>query len=259
MAKGFKHGSGGMPLNFNVVGNPQPTDPKENTIWLNTDVPIAGWYFQAEQPENLVYGEVWFLTDKYSTTEINALKKNGIQVYLISAKQYINGELANVPTMIYKNGEWVSLETKRYLYKRGDECTDITGGWSATTLVYGGDGSAYMMGTVRKNTDSILLDCSSSGQYQASVGTLKKIDVTNVSKLYLECTSVATVSNGYYDFGLITGAGNLKNVAVARAKIVYGEASLDVSNITGSYYVFVAINSAYGTGACATILDVWME
>lgn len=49
MAKGFKHGAGGgNPLNFKVVGNPQPNNPKENTIWIDTDVPITGWQFSAE-------------------------------------------------------------------------------------------------------------------------------------------------------------------------------------------------------------------
>ena len=34
-------GSGGAPLNFKVVGNPQPSNPKVNTIWVDTDVPIG--------------------------------------------------------------------------------------------------------------------------------------------------------------------------------------------------------------------------
>lgn len=41
---------GGAPLNFKVVGNPQPATPKENIIWVNTDVPIPEWRFAAENP-----------------------------------------------------------------------------------------------------------------------------------------------------------------------------------------------------------------
>ena len=58
MAKGFKHGSGGTSLNFKVVGNPKPTSPKENTIWINTDVPITGYHFSATQPETMAEGMV---------------------------------------------------------------------------------------------------------------------------------------------------------------------------------------------------------
>ena len=56
MAKGFKHGAGGSNvLNFKVVGNPQPTNPKENTIWINTDTKITGYQFSAEyQGKNLL-------------------------------------------------------------------------------------------------------------------------------------------------------------------------------------------------------------
>lgn len=42
--------NGGAPLNFRVVGNPQPSNPKENIIWVNTDVPIPEWKFAAENP-----------------------------------------------------------------------------------------------------------------------------------------------------------------------------------------------------------------
>ena len=41
---------GGTSLNFKVVGNPQPSSPKENTIWVDTDTPIPSWEFSATQP-----------------------------------------------------------------------------------------------------------------------------------------------------------------------------------------------------------------
>lgn len=52
MAIGFKHGSsGGDPLNFTVVNaSSQPTDPKENTIWITTNWAQNGWTFGADMP-----------------------------------------------------------------------------------------------------------------------------------------------------------------------------------------------------------------
>lgn len=107
MAKGFKHGGGcgGNPLNFNVVGNPQPSNPKENTIWVDTDVPIGKWHFSATQPE-LSEGDVWFTTGTSSIVEFNALKKNGIQVYPGSAKQYVGGAWEKKDAFSWQNGEW---------------------------------------------------------------------------------------------------------------------------------------------------------
>lgn len=40
----------GNPLNFKVVGNPKPSNPSENTIWVDTDTPIAAWHFGADEP-----------------------------------------------------------------------------------------------------------------------------------------------------------------------------------------------------------------
>lgn len=110
MAKGFKAGvGGGVALNFKVVGNPQPEAPRENTIWVNTDVPIGVWYFSATQPENMAEGEVWFRTGTSSSTAFNALKKQNIMVYPLQAQQYINGALVDVTAKIYQDGAWQSV------------------------------------------------------------------------------------------------------------------------------------------------------
>lgn len=41
---------GGIALNFKMVGNPKPTNPKENTIWIDTDMDITSWDFSIEPP-----------------------------------------------------------------------------------------------------------------------------------------------------------------------------------------------------------------
>ena len=117
-------GGGGAALNFKVVGNPQPTSPSENTIWLNTDVPIASWYFQAEQPENMAEGDVWFPVGTSSTVEFNALKKNGIQVCPLSAKQYVSGALKDVKAKSYIGGKWV--EWIVYVFDSNSDASEFT-------------------------------------------------------------------------------------------------------------------------------------
>lgn len=43
---GFGGGSSGTELNFEIVGGTtQPSNPTENTIWVNTDTPITKYYF----------------------------------------------------------------------------------------------------------------------------------------------------------------------------------------------------------------------
>ena len=104
-------GSGGAALNFRVVGNPQPANPKENTIWVNTDVKITGWVFASAEPEAPADGMVWISTGASSSVEFNALKKNGIQVYPLSAKQYISGAWVGVSIKVYKDGTWTTPNT----------------------------------------------------------------------------------------------------------------------------------------------------
>lgn len=185
MAKGFKAGAGGgAALNFKVVGNPQPEAPSENTIWVNTDVPIGAWYFNATQPENLNEGDVWFLTSTSSPAEFNALKKNGIQVYPMSAKQYVGGALVDVEAKSYQGGEWVDWVT--YLYNKGDECTDITGGWKGVNKQSGSTAD----GTFTKESEYITIKNAYNGTYGAT--TVNAVDMSLFYTLYMVVSASAS-------------------------------------------------------------------
>lgn len=112
-------GGGGAALNFKVVGGTtQPTNPTENTIWVNTSTTISSYVFAAAAPSNPTSGMVWISIGTASGAEFNALKKNGLQVYPISAKQYVNGAWASVTAKSYQSGAWV--EWISFLYDRGE-------------------------------------------------------------------------------------------------------------------------------------------
>lgn len=128
---------GGSNLNFKVVGGTtQPENPKENTIWVNTDTEITSWSFSATEPGSPVEGMVWISTGTSSTVEFNALKKNGIHVYPLSEKQYVGGAWVNVGVKSYRKGEWVSW-WDGILYNAGNEYDYITGGWDGINLIKG--------------------------------------------------------------------------------------------------------------------------
>lgn len=94
-------------LNFSVVGGTtQPSNPKENTIWVNTDVKITGWLFDVTEPENPTEGMLWIATGITSPVTLNVLKKDGITIHPLFAKQYISGALVDKPARIYQNGNW---------------------------------------------------------------------------------------------------------------------------------------------------------
>ena len=235
MAKGFKKGSYN-PLNFKVIGNPQPETAKENTIWVDTDT-INNYFFSATQPENMAEYDVWFPTVTSSTAEYNALKKNGIQVYPISAKQYVGGALVDVESKSYQNGEWVEWVT--YLYNQGDECTSFTGGIVGWRCI----GTLSGTGTITKNGNSITLTTPNSASIAASPDNAK--DLTNYNKLYVNVIS--------------TNTDNRATIAVYSAKNAEGQIgssspitgtgvfSLDISGLDGKYFPVIRLFSQGGT------------
>ena len=103
---------GAAGLNFEVFGGTsKPTNPKENTIWVNTDTDISEWVFSFEQPKNPVEGMVWFQTGTSAATAFNALKKNSVMVYPLYAKQYVDGAWVDRTAKSYQNGDWVEWLT----------------------------------------------------------------------------------------------------------------------------------------------------
>ena len=222
---------GGAPLNFKVVGNPQPASPKENTIWVNTDVPIGKWYFDASQPDDLLEGDVWFPIGTSSPVEFNALKKNGIQVYPISAKQYVGGAWVDVEAKSYQGGEWV--------------------GWY-TSIVKNGDILIGFSGNLRKDHNSTMTKVDNYlrlviGDSRAGGPTTSsKIDVTSIKTIYLD-VDVQNVASGGVSVGIFSAINADRGTAIQSNTVAHQKTQLtgrqllkcDVSNYSGLYYIGV--------------------
>lgn len=229
-------GSGGG-LNFKVVGNPQPVNPKENTIWLNTDVKITGYSFAAEQPENLQPGEVWISTGTSSTIAFDALKKNTLMVYPLSAKQMgQDGVLVDVTAKSWQNGEWVDL-WEGTLYDSGNEYEFITGGWTTSGFTYGT--STLSANACVKNSDHIAMNKSTNNVCAA--GFENAIDLTNYSVIEVTYTNTLLYSNKGIQFHIST----TKDLSTNRVARLIATAAVDtkktetlsVANLSGKHYI----------------------
>lgn len=225
---------GGTSLNFKIVGNTsEPSSPKENTIWVNTDKKITSYIFSVTEPAAPVEGQVWISTGISSSIEFNALKKNAIQVYPVSAKQYVGGSWIEVQAKIYQSGEWVELFV--CLYNSGDQCADITGGWK---VVNGGGAKATL------DTNCITFVTAGDSERDASAYTKNKINVTNYSKLLVSGKVIAAADSSSDDainFGLTT-TNTKYEIKSWIAKKTIGdegtfESEVDLSSISGTYYV----------------------
>lgn len=232
-------------LNFEVIGGTtEPTNPKENTIWVNTDVEITGWYFSATQPENMAEGEVWFTTGDSSEVAFNALKKNTIQVSPSIVKQWVSGELKDVTAKSYQDGKWVDLVSlEGVFYKKGNECTEITGGWTS---------KKNCLGNITKKADRISLNLTgkSGGDTYFVSYTKNKIDLSDYKKISFvfdsfnrsdtEDSSVRVYVGLFKNISTVTDEESLMNECVATKQVTTkGTAYVDVSGLRNSYYVAV--------------------
>ena len=237
-------GGGGAALNFKVLAYATEeallaATPAENTIGIITETPITSWIFSATEPSPAAAGMVWITTGTSSSAEFNALKKNAIQIYPISAKQYVGGAWVNVDAYSYQGGEWVDWVT--YLYNLGDQCDSITGGWKAVNA----------NGKMTFNDDHIAFTYSGSSDTHATVYTNNKIDLTGKTKVIAEvdveqCNGVSTdLIVGLYNSN--TDAKGTHIACAGTAKIGNGQVlELNVSSYQSEYYIGFRGSSAVG-------------
>lgn len=246
-------GSGG--LNFQVIGGTTaPSNPKENMIWVNTDTPITSWIFSATEPSPAEAGMVWIFTGTSSTVEFNALKKNGIQVYPISAKQYVNGTWVEVVAKSYQNGEWKGWNL--YIFKSGEgENIPLYSSVEKTNNV-----------SVTIDNEKIHVDAKASAESMSRIGTSVPVDITNYGLLKIEVQGTYRGGANYistqgFVFGisankLVWGTGDNNKYAAklfVSSSDFSGTHSLDISSLAGEYYI------SFGGYIDADVYNWWLE
>ena len=265
MAKGFKHGAGGVSaLNFKIVGGAiQPENPKENTIWVNTQTEISGWVFSAEEPGEPAEGMVWIELGTASPAPFKALKKDSVYVHPISCRQYQGGAWTNVDAYLYTGSEWVQFS-------------------SAIIWIYDNGVTPFLWNGLGTDTDSALVMSVShhnfNGSYRSAGWKFSTEAVTipsgaSVMKMtYSTSGGFASLTTrvfgfrtsaysggGYYDFETGTdkfaayvsmGAGTDVTVSVPITQAMEGN----------SYYVAVlAYTGNTEINATVTISKIWIE
>ncbi len=220
----FNTTGGGTALNFRVVGgSTAPANPTDNCIWINTDTSISSWVFSATKPSPAEYGMVWIATGTASGVAFNALKKNGIQVYPIAAKQYVGGAWVDVTAKSYQGGAWVEWWDGT-LYSAGDEYISVTGGYEVV-------GSAVLT----KNADSMYISSNAGGVY-----TVNKVDLSGYSKVVIEWTANSdnmdtrfvlskTKESGYVNAAVVQTYSSARNGTKYTTELVVSS--------SGEYYI----------------------
>lgn len=194
-------------------------------------------------------GMVWIRTGASSNTEFNALKKNSISVFPLSAHQYFDGMLIDKTAKIYQDGEWVDWWNGE-LYDNGNEFETQTGGWKL------GGGSGFT-----KNADHMNL-VNRGESYGCVICTSNKIDLSGYSILNVEYEKtsgnnfgVSVIENTNQDLTFTDFWDNA--LAVKTETQASGITSLDISGVNRPCYI--AIGGADWSAFTVNILKVWLE
>lgn len=244
MGNTFLHGKGGggsAGLNFKVVGGiTEPSSPSENTIWVNTDTKITSWLFSATEPELSSEGVTWIITGTSTTVEFNAVKKNSIQVYPVSVKQYINGTWVDKTAKSYQDGAWNDWWNGE-LYADGNEFVPITGGWVGTPKGFSVDVTAADMPDITRGAKSMTMHMPTVTG--GMVHTANKIELTGYSTLVFDgIINFTGYAESLCNFRVWSDIGpySTSNVVASKSipRDVNGEIVLDISGLPGGeYYV----------------------
>ena len=244
-------------LNFTVVGGTvQPENPKENTIWVNTDQDITGHVFSAIEPENPAEGVVWVVLGGSIGIEVDAIsdENNIVTIKITGASQYLSGAWVSKSVQVYVNSEWKN--TNIYLYHYGDECTDITGGWVSKAL---GLNSSYPTGTnltVTRYDDHIEAKQTGSGACGV-LYCLKKINLSGASMIHFTGHSAKQLNQGQFciwtDFGSYVESNLVFSSSLALDVIT--EYDFPIDNLNGEYVIGFRV---YNTNRTAVMYDMYL-
>lgn len=252
---------GGGSLNFKVVGGTaQPTNPSENTIWVNTDVAISSYVFATAEPSNPKEGMVWIATDKSSDMAFNALKKNAVMVYPLSAKQYVSGKWVDKTAKTYQSGEWIDWIDPDLLYRYGNENTAVTGGWKTGTPTTYGSGYNKTGNLTVTNDENGYVAKQTVNEGNSFLYVSNLIDLTKYSTLYFHGSINNSANTAHYcrliiysDFGNATDGNILAQIS---ANNTMGTRTIDVSGINRTCRIAFFI---FSNTSSVTMREMWLE
>ena len=170
-------------------------------------------------------GQVWISTGTSSLVAFNAVKKNGIEVYPISAKQYIGGAWVDVEAKSYQDGVWVDWKPAELVwYENGVFNTEVFGENTATVQ---SDGSFILY---RGN----------------SIATKNPVDISDYSIFEYEVTTKYNDGPPQVTIKSASGA-NLAQTALSYGAGVY---TVDVSAINEPVIVYIQAFGGSGGDYC---------
>lgn len=160
---------------------------------------------------------------------------------------------------IYHNDNWNNWKSgdiqsdKLYFY--GNENTELTGGWTPYAYKTSSSSSAVSAPTVTKKEKYMKLSKTVSGSNWlfGSVFTENAIDLTDYEMLKLKVIGVQGANggtSGSISLNITSTKSNSYSVTKSLSITSDGEYAIDISSLTGNYYVCFAVARTSGTVSC---------
>lgn len=230
-------GGGGGGLNLKVVGGAtQPINPRENTIWINTNTTITGYFLSPTQPNTQIEGLVWLKTAD-TGVEINVGRKNAVLLHLGMSQVYSGGGWVTVEGYVYKSSAWVQFGFLA-LYKDGVFYTDHT-----EKVIKGSIKYADTYYTAVTNGDG------SAGEAYVVFGPLS---LNGCNAVTMRAKFIAPSTNTKFAIMVAKVATATRNNAELKTEVDIKDKeentiSLDISTLgSGMWYVYAGINTGGG-------------
>ena len=242
MGNAFLYGSsGGTSLNFKVIQYAAEEAllaavPAENAIGAITETKITSWLFSPSEPAAPAEGMLWIAVGTAGTVELNALKKNGVILYPKYARQYISGQWVRVNAWIYQGGAWNSffsglLYDGSYYVPHTDYRTPDT-----ASIV---EGEGFItLATVAKKASEVYKVFGPVPLDGIDAITMTSSFVSSVGGSHMRVLYVAQNADVGYEDAVAIEAVDDKSSWTEEMPI-----TLDVSDLSGDYYVYAGTNT----------------
>lgn len=240
-------GSAGTALNviFHTRANYLPVNVKEDTIAVICSE-VGTTYVQEDIPDG-TESDIW-ITPIDMVFTVNLAKKGTILISVGNVYQYTEGEWVYRDAYIFRDGKWQYIWNK-VIYENG-KITENTEHLemlspATCTVTYG---TSYIQCVTKSG---------SASEVYAVFGPIDLTDITTLiaSGTYPKAQSgttyavlaVSTQSNtSFTDDMLILGDSSVKDTVKDNSAGKAFEVQLDVSGLTGDYYVYIGTNTAGG-------------
>lgn len=231
--------------------NPPNTGVKDYDIFLRTNVAITS----GEISTNIGGLPTWDTEDGafYVTLVAGAFNDTRSSAYFVLDTQK-NHNISGFPGSAYvrENGKWRRCEGYVFhsnkwvqfssawdgtLFYNGNQYADVTGGWT---------GADSYSPNLKKTSDNLIAN--------VDISTVNMIDLTAFNTLYFIGNGYGSNSGGHYNAtaGVRNSSGWVASVSFQNNKTY----SVDVSGLTGSYYVRFLASGSRGQYIC--ISKVWL-